>query len=255
MKPVRIAVMASRRGSNFRSILDHIRLGVLKGCEVAALVTNRAGCGAVKVAEEHGVPVLYRPVEGTPLNEWEKGLVDALRDLGVDLLVLAGWDWMVGGTLISQFRWRMMAIHPSLHPSFTGTLMRAEEVHRKVLESGVKVTGCTVYYVDSNVDTGPIIAQRAVEIGRDIYELFFRDPEAAVSELGRRVLLEEHLLLPKAIQLHVEGRIRLFETEHGTIAVPVYDEGWEEEWERRQSGYLKVRGLSSPRGVAQWPSS
>ncbi|MEM2233645.1 MAG: formyltransferase family protein [Nitrososphaerota archaeon] len=252
MKSTGIAVMASRRGSNFRSVLDHVKLGVLRDCEVLALVTNRAECGAVKVAREYGVPVIHRPVEGLALKEWEEWLVDELSGLGVELLVLAGWDWMVGWTLISRFRWRMMAIHPSLHPSFTGTLMRAEEVHRAVLEHGVKVTGCTVYYVDFNVDAGPIIAQRAVEIDREIYEIFLRDPDAAVFELERRVLREEHLLLPKAIQLHVDGKVRLLETGRGTIAVSLADEEWEEEWARRQSEYVSATQLGRVRGDTAW---
>jgi phosphoribosylglycinamide formyltransferase-1 len=252
---MRICFLASRRGTNLASVIKHIELGILKGCEVTLLVTNRPGCGAEKVAEESGIEVLQMPHLGLTVAEYEERLVKELDARGIDLVVSAGWDWMIGRRMREVYRWRLMAIHPSLHPSFIKPLSLAEEIHHDVLRSGVKVTGCTVYYVDRNVDTGPIILQRPVPVLESDYRLYRGDPDAAVKRLSERVLLHEHLLLPKAIQLHTDGLVRVVELGGRSIALMDADEEWEKRWNERQQKYIeRIRSRVGEREVITvWP--
>ena len=255
MGKVRIAFMASGRGSNFEAVLDHVELDVLRNCEVVLLVANRAGCRAIRIAEERGIEYIHMDHRGKSLHEYEGELVHVLKEKRIDLIVLAGWDWMVGRTLRTAYEWRLMAIHPSLHPSFTGDLLSAEEVHRAVLESGVKVTGCTVYYVGVNVDMGPIILQKTVEITNEVLELYIRAPVEAVKRLEQKVLYQEHLMLPKAIQLHVDGRLEpvLIRSEDMDrwIVLVREDPDWKKCWEARQLRYIefKLRRAEASQGV------
>ncbi|MCS7143384.1 MAG: hypothetical protein NZ920_06340 [Aigarchaeota archaeon] len=243
MPETKIAVFASGRGSNFKSILDHVRLGVLRNCEVRLLVTNEASAGALSIAREYSVPHAYMDHRGVSLYEYEQKVLERLREMEIDLLVMAGWNWMVGRTLSSSYEWRIMAIHPSLHPAFMGPLLSPEEVYAQVLRSGVKVTGCTVYYVSANVDMGPIVLQSAVEIPSRVYDLYLRDARSAVESLREIVSKREHITLPKAIQLHVDGMIELRRLDGGYHAIVRSDERWDEDWEGRQAIYKRFAGL------------
>lgn len=239
-----LCFMASGRGSNLEAVLDHQRLGVLRGCEVSLLITNNNESRALRVSERYGVPHAYISTRDRSLTSFEEEALRLMESHGIDLVVLAGWDWLVGRRIRGAYRHRIMAIHPSLHPAFVDILARADEVHRAVLESGVKVTGCTVYYVGLNVDVGPIILQRAVPVEETDYELFLVDKEEAVKKLSERVLLTEHLLLPECIQLHIDGMIRVVESERGGEGGIVLIEGYKEwlrEWQQRQRMYLEYR--------------
>jgi len=252
----RVCFMASGRGSNLEAVLDHMRLGVLENCEVALLITNNKESRALRIAESYGVEHIYINTRGRSIASFDEEALRYLERRDIDLVVLAGWDWIVGRGIRSRYEHRLMAIHPSLHPSFTGLLARAEDVHRAVLESGVKVTGCTVYYVGVNVDVGSIILQRPVLVEETDYELFLKEPEEAIMRLNTRVLEAEHLLLSECIQLHIDGKLRIVDTGRGggkrIVLIEGYKE-WLEEWRSRQRKYLEYK-MEKTRGGATWQS-
>ena len=216
----RLAVFASGRGSNFKAILDHIRLGVLEGVEVGLLISNKPQAGALEIAREYGVEA--RPIQlhvGDRLR-FEREALKALEASGVDLVVLAGFLQVLTPYFLNRYRWRVMNIHPTLLPAFPGL-----HPHRQVLQHGAKVSGCTIYYADESVDGGPIILQHAIPVLEGETE----------ESLERRILKFEHRLYSEAIQLHVDGRLRL----EGRRVRIDYGGGWEERWNERQRAYIE----------------
>jgi len=188
-----VAVLASGRGSNFEALCrGDTRPGV-----VALLVADRPGTAAVEKAGMLGVEAVE--VDPGPWRtrfsiEAEQRLTDILLGRGIGLVCLAGLMRILKGPLLEAFRGRVMNIHPSLLPSFPGL-----HAQRQALDYGVMVSGCTVHYVDSGTDTGPVILQRMVE-------LLPRDDEESLSE---RILSREHEAYPEAVRLHCSGLLRL----------------------------------------------
>ena len=185
----RIAVLASGRGSNFRALCEgdtgRGRVALVLSDVPDAPVLKRAGQLGVEALHMH--PGKYRTrFELDREAEW----TDAMRDRGVELVCLAGLMRILKGPMLSAYRGRIMNIHPSLLPSFPGL-----HAQRQALEYGVKVSGCTVHYVDEGVDTGPIIVQRQVPVMDD-------DDEESLSE---RILEQEHIAYPLAVKLHCGG--------------------------------------------------
>ncbi len=190
----RIAVLASGRGSNFQAILDALRDGRIPA-ECVRLFTDNKKAYAIERARTAGVPVMVVDFSGFPGRDaYEQALLRELKACDPDLIVLAGYMRIVGKGIVSEFAGRMINIHPALLPSFPGL-----HGQRQALEHGVKVAGCTVHFVDENLDGGPIIVQRCVPV-------LDTDDE---DTLSARILEQEHRCLPEAIRLFCEGRLAI----------------------------------------------
>ncbi|MDD4254508.1 MAG: phosphoribosylglycinamide formyltransferase [Methanofollis sp.] len=200
----RIAVLASGRGSNFQAVLDAICAGTIRaGC--VRLITDKPGAYAITRAEQAGIPVTVLDHASYPSKQaYEADLLAAMRDCGADIFVLAGYMRIVGDAIVEAFAGRMINIHPALLPSFTGL-----HAQRQAIEYGVKVTGCTVHFVDTGLDSGPIIIQACVPV-------LDGDDEDTLAD---RILVEEHRVLPRAVSLLCDDRI-LVEGRHVRILPP-----------------------------------
>ena len=191
---MRLGVLVSGRGSNLEAILQAITAGRL-ACEPALVLSNRADARALEIARGHGAATAVidhrRYAERTA---FDAEVVDALRSAGVELLALAGFDRLLTPVLLEAFPERIYNVHPALLPAFKGL-----HAQRQALEYGARITGATVHLVDQHMDHGPIVLQGAVPIAPD-------DTEAT---LTARVLAVEHAIFPAALQLCVEGRVRV----------------------------------------------
>jgi phosphoribosylglycinamide formyltransferase-1 len=195
-----LGVLVSGRGSNLQAILDAIRAGRLDA-RVRVVISNRPEAVALERAAEHGVPtscISHRDYSSR--EAFDEALVGQLREAGVEWIVLAGFMRVLTSTFVRAFPHRIINIHPALLPAFPGT-----HAHRQALAYGVKVSGCTVHLIDEGVDTGPIIAQRAVPILED-------DDEAA---LAARILVEEHRLLVEVLEDVAVGKVRVVPGDDG----------------------------------------
>jgi len=198
---IRIAVLVSGkgRGTNFGAIVDAAADGRVDG-EVVGLIATRAECGAVERAREHAVPIeILSPKSFASETEYYTALLAALENYQPDLVCLAGYMRKIPREMVARYRGRMMNIHCALVPMFCGEGLYGHKVHEAAIEYGVKFSGCTVHFVDENYDTGPVILQRAVPVYND----------DTADTLAERVLKEEHVAYPKAIQLFAAGRLRV----------------------------------------------
>ncbi len=197
-KKVRVGVLASGRGSNLQAIIDAIEANRLDA-QIVLVLSNKQEAPALERARKHGLTDVFldpKPFAGRPDSReaYDRAVLDVLRKHDVELVLLAGYMKIVTSVLVKAYENRMMNIHPSLLPSFPGL-----DVQKKALEHGVKVSGCTVHFVTEGVDEGPIIVQAAVPIVEG------DTPET----LAARILVEEHKLYPKAVQLYAEGRLKV----------------------------------------------
>ncbi len=196
-----LGVLCSGRGTDLQSIIDAINAGQIDA-KIGVVITDKPGVMALERAEKAGIKnICINRKEFVDRQSFEEKLTEALKAEGVTLVVLAGFMRILSPYFVHEFSGRIMNIHPALLPSFTGA-----HAHRDVLAYGVKVSGCTVHFVDEGMDSGPIILQAAVPVLQDDTE----------DTLGARVLEQEHILYPKAIQLYVEGRLRV-DGRHVTI--------------------------------------
>ena len=191
---ITLGVLVSGGGTNLQAILDAIAAGRLDA-KVVVVISNVASAGGLARARAAGVPALTIDHRAFPDRAaFDAAVVAALREHGVDVVVLAGFMRVVTATLLDAFPMRVVNIHPALLPAFPG-------IHgpRQALAYGVKVAGCTVHFVDAGTDTGPVIAQAAVPVRDD-------DDEG---RLAARILEQEHALLPRVLQWMSEGRVRV----------------------------------------------
>ena len=179
------AVFASGGGSNFQSLLDHQATN--PPWRIRLLVADRPGIGALDRAEQADVPTLIIPTKGRDAADVATETLDALQRRGVDVIFLAGYLKLVPASVVTSYRRRILNIHPALLPSFGGKGMYGTNVHRAVLESGARLSGPTVHFVDEEYDRGTIVAQWPVPVLAD------DTPEA----LAARVLKIEHKLYPR----------------------------------------------------------
>ena len=192
--PFRLAVFASGNGSNFQAIADAIREGRLDA-RIELLVCDRPKAPVVERAAKAGVPsFVFRPKDYRSREAYESEIVGRLREHQVDLVVLAGYMRLVTPVLLEPYEGRIVNIHPSLLPAFPGL-----DAIGQALAHGVKVTGVTVHFVDGGMDTGPIIAQRAVEVADD------DTPET----LAAKIHAVEHELYPQVVGWIRDGRVRV----------------------------------------------
>ena len=196
--PLRIAVLASGRGSNLQAIIDGIEAQQVDA-HLVAVISNKQDAVALERARKHGVPDIFvdpKPFAGRSdsRDAYDRALLEVLEKRDVELVLLAGYMKIVTGVLVNAFANRMMNIHPSLLPSFPGL-----DVQRKAIEWGCKLAGCTVHFVTEGVDEGPIILQAAVPVlDRDTPDI-----------LAARILEQEHKIYPRAVQLFAEGRLKV----------------------------------------------
>jgi len=192
---MKIAVFASGSGSNFSAMMGAIRADHLPGVEVAMLVCDRPGALVESRAEQESIPVFsFQPKEYADKLAYEQVILEELKKKQVEWIILAGYMRLIGDTLLEAYQGRIINLHPSLLPAFTG-----KDAIGQALEYGVKVTGVTVHFVDAGMDTGPIIAQRVVPI-----------LEGDTREsLTKRIQEQEHQLLPEVVRMVQEGRVKL----------------------------------------------
>jgi phosphoribosylglycinamide formyltransferase-1 len=187
-----IVVLASGRGSNFQAIIDAKVQGEIPA-RISGLVTDNPSAYAISRAERAGIPVSIVDYSSFPTREaYEEELLRTLLDQSADLYVLAGYMRIVGPGIVTAFRGKMINIHPALLPGFPGL-----HAQRQALSYGVKVSGCTVHFIDEGVDSGPVILQACVPVHEE-------DDEES---LAVRILEKEHRCLPEAIRLFCEGRL------------------------------------------------
>lgn len=197
---INLAILVSGRGSNMEAILRSIRDGTIKGVVPKVVISNRPNVRALDLARHYKVDTQVIDDNGKKGADWEydKRIVECLGRYDVrpdnGLVCLAGFMRIMSKEFVQLYRWRVMNIHPSLLPAFPGL-----NAQRQALEYGVKITGCTVHFIDEGVDTGPIILQEAVEV---------RDDDD-VESLASRILEKEHEIYPRAVRLFAEGRLRV----------------------------------------------
>ena len=189
----RLAILVSGRGSNFEAIAAAIATGRLEA-EIAAVVSSNPEAPALDIAKRRGIRAFSRPSKGVNTDAYAAQVVELLAPLQIDLICLAGFMRRVGQPLLDAYPQRILNIHPALLPSFPGL-----DVQKAALDYGVKFSGCTVHFVDSGMDTGPIVGQAAVPVRDD------DTPET----LAERILKEEHKLYSECIALVLSGSYRL----------------------------------------------
>lgn len=198
-KQLRLGVLASGSGSNLQAIMDNCAAGKINA-QVVVVISSIEGAFALERARRANIPAFFiNRKEYADARGFDGAILAKLKEHDVDLVVLAGYLRMLGSDILDAYRNRIMNIHPALLPSFGGKGMYGLRVHAAVLESGAKVSGCTVHFVDETYDTGPIIIQKVVPVLHD------DTPET----LAARVLEQEHIAYSEAIGLFAEGRLRI----------------------------------------------
>ena len=187
----RIGVLLSGRGSNFVALADSVNAGRIPNAEIALVLSNREGAPGIDHARERGLATRVISSKGLEREAYDRQVVAALQEAKVDLICLAGYMRLLSPYFVAAFPNRILNIHPSLLPSFPGL-----ESQRQALEYGVKFSGCTVHFVDENLDAGPIVLQAIVEVKDN-------DTDATLSE---RILKEEHRIYSEAIGIILSRR-------------------------------------------------
>jgi phosphoribosylglycinamide formyltransferase-1 len=188
-----LGILLSGRGSNFEAIADNVVSGRLEA-EIALVISNREGARGLEIARQRSLPALCLPSKSAAREEYDREVVQELQARDVELVCLAGFMRLLSAEFCRAFPMRIMNIHPSLLPAFPGL-----DAQKQALEHGVKISGCTVHFVDDQLDAGPIILQAAVPVLDDDSE----------ERLAARILKEEHRIYSEAIQIILSQRWRL----------------------------------------------
>lgn len=203
----KIAVLASGSGSNLQSIIDQCNNKAIPA-EIAVVISNKKSAYALERAAAHKIPNYFVSRRAHASNEaFNRSIVGHMEAHKIDLVVLAGYLSILTPEFIAAYRHKIINIHPALIPSFCGEGYYGLHVHRAVLDYGVKVSGATVHFVDEGTDTGPVILQESVVV---------KDEDTPES-LQQRVLKVEHYLLPLAVKLFCEDKIKLQQTASGRL--------------------------------------
>jgi len=189
-----LGILLSGRGSNFVAIADSIEAGRIPGARIAVVISNRADAPGIETARQRGLNTLVIPSKGKEREAHDREVVAALHEAKVDLICLAGYMRLLSPWFVRQFPGRILNIHPSLLPSFPGL-----EAQEQAFAYGVKVTGCTVHFVDEELDHGAIIVQKTVTV-------LDTDDEHT---LAARILEQEHISYSEAINVVVEGKFEI----------------------------------------------
>ncbi len=189
----RLGILLSGRGSNFEAIANSVAAGRIPA-EIAVVISNNPKAAGLERARDRGIPAVVIPSKGLEREAYDRLVVAELQSRQVDLVCLAGFMRLLSAYFVQQFPNRILNIHPALLPSFPGL-----EGQRQALEHGVKITGCTVHFVDEFLDAGPILVQAAVEVRDDDTE----------ETLSARILAQEHRIYTDAINLVLSGQYRI----------------------------------------------
>jgi phosphoribosylglycinamide formyltransferase 1 len=189
----RLGILISGRGSNFEAIADRIAAGEIDA-EIAVVISSRPDARGLQTARQRGLEAVSVPSKGMDREIYDRLLLQELQSRQVDLVCLAGFMRLLSAGFIRQFSHRILNIHPSLLPAFPGL-----DAQHQALEHGVKITGCTVHFVDEELDAGPIVIQAAVPVLA----------EDTVEALSERILKEEHRIYAEALQIVLSGRFRI----------------------------------------------
>jgi len=191
--PKKLGILLSGRGSNFVAIADAVKAGRLPA-EIAIVISNRSEAPGLEIARQRGLNAVLIPSQGRVREEHDREVIAALRQAGVELVCLAGYMRLLSPEFVRAFPDRILNIHPSLLPEFTGL-----EAQKQALRAGARVSGCTVHFVDEHLDHGPIILQKRVPVleGDDEHSL------------SARILEQEHIAYPEAIKLVLSGEIEV----------------------------------------------
>jgi len=190
----RLVILISGRGTNMERLIQACQAGEIPA-QVVRVISDNPEARGLERARAYGVPTVVVPARAFPDRAaFEEALLTAVREADPDLICLAGFMRILSPRFVQAYRYRIMNIHPALLPSFPGL-----HAQRQALEYGVKVSGCTVHFVDEGVDTGPIIVQKAVPVLEDDTE----------ETLAARILEKEHEAYPEAVRLFFEGRLRV----------------------------------------------
>jgi phosphoribosylglycinamide formyltransferase-1 len=190
----RIGVLLSGRGSNFEALADSIAAGRIPNAEIAVVISNREGAPGIQRAESRGIKTCVIPSKGLEREVYDRQVAAVLDEHQADLICLAGYMRLLSPFFVAKYPNRILNIHPSLLPSFPGL-----ESQRQALEYGVKLAGCTVHFVDENLDAGPIVLQASVPVSDE-------DTEATLSE---KILQQEHRIYSEAVRIVLEGQFRI----------------------------------------------
>jgi phosphoribosylglycinamide formyltransferase 1 len=190
----RIGVLLSGRGSNFEALADSVSAGRIPNAEIALVLCNREGAPGIRRAEARGLATRVIPSKGLERETYDRQVVAALRQANVDLVCLAGYMRLLSSYFVAAFPERILNIHPSLLPSFPGL-----ESQKQALDYGVKFAGCTVHFVNENLDAGPIVLQAIVPVEDNDNE----------DTLGARILQEEHRIYSEAVKIVLEGKYKI----------------------------------------------
>jgi phosphoribosylglycinamide formyltransferase-1 len=189
-----IGILLSGRGSNFEAIANNLAAGKIPGARIAVVISNRADAGGIEIANRMGLTARVIPSKGLSREQHDRGVVAALEEHHVDLVCLAGYMRLLSPWFVQQFPRRILNIHPSLLPAFPGL-----EAQEQAVAYGVKVSGCTVHFVDEELDHGAIIVQKAVSV-------LDTDDERT---LAARILEQEHIAYSEAIRIVLEGKYEM----------------------------------------------
>ena len=189
-----LGILLSGRGSNFVAIADSVDAGRIPDARIAVVVSNKADAPGIATARQRGLKAVVIPSKGRTREEHDREVVAALKENGVELVCLAGYMRLLSPWFVQQFPHRILNIHPSLLPAFPGL-----EAQQQALAYGVKISGCTVHFVDEELDHGAIIVQKAVAVHED-------DDEHT---LAARILEQEHVAYTEAIKIVLEGQFEV----------------------------------------------
>jgi len=189
-----IGILLSGRGSNFVAIADNIDAGRIPGARIAVVVSNRSDAPGIEIARQRGLDAHVVPSKGKQREEHDREVVAVLKEKKVELVCLAGYMRLLSAWFVQQFPNRILNIHPALLPSFPGL-----EGQKQAFEYGVKVSGCTVHFVDEQLDHGAIVVQRSVPV-------YDSDDEHTLAD---RILEQEHIAYSEAIRIVLEGNYEI----------------------------------------------
>jgi phosphoribosylglycinamide formyltransferase 1 len=189
-----LGILLSGRGSNFEAIASNIKAGRIPDARVAVVISNKPDAGGMEIAKSMGLTSLLIPSKGKPREEHDREIVNALKEHKVDLVCLAGYMRLLSPWFVQQFPHKILNIHPSLLPAFPGL-----EAQEQAFAYGVRVSGCTVHFVDEELDHGAIIVQKAVQV-------LDSDTEQT---LAARILEQEHIAYSQAINIVLEGKFEI----------------------------------------------
>lgn len=192
---VKISVLVSGRGTNLQSVIDAIESGEIKNAQIACVLSDKEEAFALKRAEKHGIEGIFvNPADFSSRSEYDEKLLEILKEKETDLVLLAGYLRIISDAVINEYKNRIINIHPSLLPAFKGL-----NAQKQAVEYGVKFTGCTVHFVEPDLDAGPIILQKIIPVLED------DTPET----LAERLLVEENKAYREVVKLFVDEKLEV----------------------------------------------